>query len=64
VPKDFYQFSRQHQLETANVSNKASPAAIHVFFLEAKAVEQVKATVVKARGEQIKSSGNKSFSFF
>jgi hypothetical protein len=28
-------------------------------FFEAKEVEQVKATILKARGEQIKSSGNK-----
>ncbi|CAF3181745.1 unnamed protein product, partial [Rotaria sp. Silwood2] len=55
TPKDFYEFSRQQQLDTADASNKAY-SGLHVFFLDAKEVEKVKATVLKTRGEWIKSS--------
>jgi len=54
--KDFYEFSRKHQLETANSSNKQHPG-IHVFFLDSKEVQQVKDSVIKARSEQLRSSG-------
>ena len=54
--KDFYEFSRMHQLETANRSNKQDPG-VHVFFLDSKEVEQVKEGVMNARGEQLRSSG-------
>ena len=56
--KDFYEFSRQHQIETAHGSNKANPS-IHVFFLDKKEVQQVKATILKRRDRQIRRSGNK-----
>lgn len=57
--KDFYEFSHKHQLETANSSNTQNPG-IHVFFLEAKEVERVKSSLMKARNEQLKSSGKKN----
>ncbi|CAF2736002.1 unnamed protein product, partial [Rotaria sp. Silwood2] len=55
TPKDFYEFSRQQQLEAAHASSKTDPG-IEVFFLDAKEVEKTKANVLKARSEQIKTS--------
>ena len=60
TPKDFYEFSRQQQLEAADASSKAYPS-IEVFFLNGKEVEKTKATVLKARSEQIKTSGKAKF---
>jgi hypothetical protein len=40
TPKDFYELSRQHQLETAYASNKVNPS-IRVFFVDTKEVQQV-----------------------
>jgi len=60
TPKDFYEFSRQQQLEVADGSSKAYPG-IEVFFLNAKEVEKTKATILKARSEQIKTSGKANF---
>ena len=54
--KDFYEFSRKHQLETANRSNKQDPG-VHVFFLDSEEVEQVKEVVMTARNKQLRSSG-------
>ena len=58
--QDFYEFSYKYQLETANSSNKHNPG-IHVFFLDSKEVEQVKSGPLKARSEQLRSSGEKIF---
>ena len=55
-PKDFYAFSKEHQLQTAKASNKTNPA-IEVFFLEAKEVEWTKINVLNTRERQLKSSG-------
>lgn len=52
IVKDFYEFSRRYQLETANNSNKQS-SGIQVFFVDSKEVQQVKGTVMKARSESI-----------
>ena len=49
-PKDFYEFLRQHQLETADTSNKANPG-VHTFFLEAGEVEKAKDNVLKTRAQ-------------
>ena len=54
--KDFYEFSRNHQLQTANRSNQQNPS-VHVFFLGSEEVKQVKKGVMKARDEQLRSSG-------
>jgi hypothetical protein len=54
--KDFYEFSRKHQLETANSSNKQNPG-VHVFFLDSKDVQQVKESIMKVRSKQLRSSG-------
>ena len=54
--KDFYEFSRKHQLENANRSNKQNPG-VHIFFLDSEEVEQIKEGVMKARGKQLRSSG-------
>ena len=62
-PKDFYEFLRQHQLETADTSNKANPG-VHTFFLEAGEVEKAKDSVLKTRAQQIPASGRKNESFF
>jgi hypothetical protein len=59
-PKDFYEFSREQQLQTAQANGKEDPA-VHIFFLDAREVEQAKDTTIKQRVEQIKSSGNVSF---
>jgi hypothetical protein len=57
TPKDFYELSRQHQLETAYASDKVNPS-IHMFFRDTKEVQQVKATIFKTRGGQMKYTGN------
>jgi len=58
--KDFYEFSYEHHLETANSSNKQNPG-IHVIFLDSKEVEQVKGSLLKVRSEQLRSSSEKIF---
>lgn len=59
-PKDFYEFSREQQLQTAQANGKEDPA-VHIFFLHAREMEQAKGTTLNQRAEQIKSSGNSSF---
>lgn len=54
--KDFYEFSRQHQLQNANRSNQQN-RSIQVFFLDSEEVKQVKEGVMRARNEELRSSG-------
>lgn len=63
APKDFYEFSRQQQLDAADVSSKAYPD-IEVFVLVAKEIEKTKVNVLQARSEQIKTSCKANFFFF
>ncbi len=59
TPQDFYEFSRQHQLTTAETTDRATPG-IHVFFVSAKEVEQMKQNVLNPRYERLKVSGKRS----
>lgn len=61
TPKDFYEFSRQQQLTTAEATNRATPG-IHVFFVSAKEVKEMKQNVLNSRYERLKVSG-KRFNF-
>lgn len=52
--KDFFEFSRKQQLETAEKSNHDRPA-VDVFFLDADEIEKTKATVFDSRAEKLKT---------
>mgnify|MGYP006892809014 CR=1 FL=1 len=51
--KDFFEFSRNQQLETAKRANRDSPA-VEVFFLEADEIEKDKADILDSRVETLK----------
>ncbi len=59
--KDFYEFTRKQQLETARRSNKDIPG-VHVFFLESDEVEEAKNSYLQARSEKLRTAGGKTFS--
>lgn len=46
--KDFYEFSRQQTLKVAEAQDKAQPA-VHLLYLEADEVNQVKRTILEPR---------------
>ena len=62
-PKDFYNFLKKHQLETAEASGKAYPT-VHVFYLEAREVKRIKTDVISPRTEKLKSTGKDFFIFY
>jgi hypothetical protein len=62
APKDFYEFSRQQQLTTAETMDRATPG-IHVFFVSAEEVEQMKQNVLNPRYERLKISGKRYYLF-
>ena len=51
-PKDFYEFSREQQFQTAQANGKEDPA-VHIFFLHAREVEQAKDAILNQRAEQM-----------
>ena len=62
-PKDFYGFSKEQQLQTAQANGKEDPA-IHIFFLDAREVEKAKDKIPLLTKELNKSSpqGTQAFS--
>lgn len=60
--KDFYEFTQKQQLEMARRSNKDIPS-VHVFFLESDAVEEVKNSYMKARSQNLRTTGEQDFYF-
>ena len=60
--KDFYEFCRNQQLETAKKVNRDSPA-VHVFFLDADEIEKTKANILDFRVEELKKLRKKNISF-
>ena len=61
--KDFYEFTRKQQLETARRSNKDIPG-VQVFFLESNEVEEAKNSYLQARSEKLRATGVKDFPFY
>ena len=55
-PKDFYEFLKKHQLETAEASGKSTPT-VHIFYLEASEIEKIKNRIINLRTEKLKSTG-------
>ncbi|CAF1461704.1 unnamed protein product, partial [Adineta ricciae] len=54
--KDFYEFSKKQQLETAKRSNKDNPP-VNIFYLDSDEVEKVKKTYLKTRTEKLRATG-------
>ncbi|CAF2800654.1 unnamed protein product [Rotaria sp. Silwood2] len=54
--RDFYEFSRKQQMETAAASGKNEPS-VHVFFLEAKEVNQISMDIIHERSNILKTTG-------
>jgi hypothetical protein len=53
-PKDFYEFSKNHQMETTMAAGKADPS-VHVYYLKATDIEQTKTNFLQARFAQLNS---------
>ena len=53
-PKDFYEFSKKHQMETAMATGKTDPS-FHVYYLETINIERTKTHVLQARFSQLNS---------
>ena len=58
TPRDFYEFSQQQQLKTAEAKEQQEPA-VHLLFLEAEEVDQTKEDILEPRAEVIKTTGNR-----
>ena len=54
-PKDFYEFSKKHQMEKAMVTGKTDPS-VCVYYLEAIDIERTKTSVLQARFSQLNSA--------
>ena len=54
-PKDFYEFSKKHQMQTAMATGKTDPS-VHVYYLEAIDIERTKTRVLQARFSQLNST--------
>jgi len=54
--REFYEFSKKQQMETAKASGKNEPS-VHVFFLEARKVNQIKMDIIHARNNILKTTG-------
>ena len=54
--RDFYEFSRKQQMETAAASGK-NELSVHVFFLEAKEVNQISKDIIYERNNILKKTG-------
>ena len=60
-PKDFYEFSKKHQIETVMATGKTDPS-VHAYYLEAIDIEGTKTRVLQARFSQLNSM-SRSLSF-
>ena len=58
TPRDFYEFSQQQQLKTAEAKEQPEPG-VHVLFLEVEEVDQAKEDILEPRAEVIKTTGNR-----
>ena len=54
-PKDFYEFAKKHQMETAMVTGKTDPS-VHVYYLEAINIQRTKTRVLQVRFSQLNST--------
>lgn len=51
--KDFFEFSRKQQFETAEKSRRSNPA-IHVFYVDADEIENIKTNILDPRFENLR----------
>ena len=60
TPRDFYEFSKQQQLKTAEAKDQPEPS-VHLLFLKAEEVNRAKEDILEPRAEVIKATGNRYF---
>ena len=58
TPRDFYEFSEQQQLKTAEAKDQPEPG-VHLLFLEAEKVDRAKEDILEPRAEVTKATGNR-----
>ena len=58
TPRDFYEFSQQQELKTAEAKDQPE-SGVHVFFLEAEEVDRAKEDILEPRAEVIKATGDR-----
>ena len=58
TPRDFYEFSQEQQLKTAESKEQQEPG-VHLLFLKAEEVDRAKEDIMEPRAEVIKDTGDK-----
>ena len=61
--RDFYEFSKKQQMETARAHNKNEPS-VHVFFIATEEVDRVSIDVIQERSDILKRAGLSECTFY